>query len=174
MATTLRFGEVVRGGGRIEDAATGQNQQAIFGRGALPSLDQTFTYGTGSGAVNMWYLARRTLATVTFDLLDLAGGLTDFKGAAITFTKIKRVLLVIIDPDGTKTLRIGPQNQSNPFIGPWSGGSGATVYNTVFRKFDQDQPYAGWTVTAGTGDILPIYNPGATSVTYLLWLLGEV
>jgi hypothetical protein len=174
MATSLRFGEIVRGGGRIQDSATSQAQNAIFGQGVLPSLDQTFSYGTGSGKVNMWYLARRTLATVTFDLLDLAGGLTDYKGAAITFTKIKRILLVVIDPDGTKTLRIGPQNQSAPFIGPWSGGTGATVYNTVFRKFDQDEPYAGWAVTATTADILPIYNPGASSVTYLLWLLGEV
>jgi len=171
VATVIRVDERVIGGGSIIDTSTLKRLSAMPGQGLLPSLRLQFTNGTGSGAVNKFHLSRRTLATVTYDLIDLAGGLTDLDGAAITFTAIKRILVVMTAPDGTASLRIGPQNQSNPWAGPW-GGTGATVYETIVWRKELLHPYAGWTVTAGTGDIFPIYNPGASSVTYCLWIMG--
>jgi hypothetical protein len=171
MADVLYLRERTIGGGRVGDDATGQYQAAVFGKANLPARVRSLTHGTGSGQANKWHLSQRTLATTTFDLLDLAGGLTDYKGAAITFTKIKRVYVAIVDPSSSKSLRVGPQNQSNAGQFGW-GGTGATVYQTVYTDWDDYEPYAGWTVTAGTGDIYPIYNPSAGSVTYVLFVLG--
>lgn len=172
MSLALYVSETVGGGGRLYDTTTLSQIVATFGSGVLPSIDLSFQNGTGSGYANQWYLARRTLAATTYDLLDLAGGLTQYDGSTITFTKIKRVLIALVSPDGTAKLRIGPQGQSNPFTGPW-GGTGATVYREVIHKDDMTHPYAGWTVTAGTGDILPIYNPTGSSIVYAIWIIGE-
>ena len=114
----------------------------------------------------------RTLAATTFDLIDLAGGLTDYKGATITFAKVKWIYVALSTQDGTNALRIGPQNQANAWQGPW-GGTGATVYRTTYTDWEFYRPVTGTTVTAGTGDIFPVYNPGAGSVDYLLWVLGN-
>lgn len=159
--------------GKLADATELSQVTAQYGQGVLPSLDVSLTSGTGSGKANDWHLGQRTLAATTFDLIDLAGGLTNYRGTALTFTKIKRILVALTSPDGTAKLRVGPQNQSNPWAGPW-GGSGATVYQDVLHSLDLWHPYAGWTVTAGSADIFPVYNPGGSSVTYSLWVIGEV
>lgn len=171
MADSLYASYRSLGGGIIRDTVTAQQMPGVFGRGVLPRRVRSFTHGTGANQANKWHLSRRTLATVTFDLLDLAGGLTDYKGAAITFTAIKLVYIAIVDADGTKSLRIGPQNQTGAGQFGW-GGTGATVYQTIYTDWEDYRPITGHTVTAGTGDIYPIYNPGAGSVEYAIWVLG--
>lgn len=171
MATVLRLSERTIGGGRVTDPATLQAQPASYGQGILPSSVFTLASGTGTGQASKWYLARRALAGTTFDLLDLAGGLTDYAGASLTFSAVKRCLVAVVSPDGTKKLRVGPQDQSNAWQG-WFGGTGATVYEEVFHTTDRKHPYAGWTVTGGSADVLAVYNPGATSVTYAIWIIG--
>lgn len=171
MADAIYFKTRQLGGGRIEDQSTGQWQVGVFGKNLLPARSRSFTHGSGSGQVNKWHLSQRTLATVTYDNLDLAGGLTDYKGAAITFTKIKYAYIAIISPSSTKSLRVGPQNQSNAATLHW-GGTGATVYETFYTDWELYEPYTGFTVTAGTGDIFPIYNPTGSSITYTLFLMG--
>lgn len=160
------------GGGRIIDTITGQMQPGIFGRGGVPARARVFTHGTGDNQVNLWHLKQYTLAATSFNLHDLAGGLTDYKGVALTFAKIKFIYVALVTQDGANALRIGPQNQSNPWVGPW-GGTGATVYKTIYSDWEDFRPVTGHTVVAGTGDIFPVYNPGASSVTYLLWVLGN-
>jgi len=61
---------------------------------------------------------------------------------------------------------------TNAFPGPWSGGSGATVYEDVYTVGRWTNPFTGWTVTAGTGDILGLYNPGATPITVHVLVIG--
>lgn len=156
----------------IMDANAGKSLRIGFGSRSVPELSFSLTYGTGSGQANKLYCAKRTLAATTFDLIDLAGGLDDGIGNTLTFTKIKLALVAIVTPNGTKAVRVGPQAQSNPFPGGW-GGTGATVYDTVTHWMPVIyEPVTGYTVTAGTGDILPIYNPGATSLDYWLLLTG--
>lgn len=171
MADVITLNERTLGGGRIIDSVSGQVLPAIWGKGNLPARTRTFTSGTGNNQVDKFHLSQRTLTATTFDLLDLSGVLTDYKGVAITFSKIKRVYIAIVSPDGTKSLRIGPQNQANAGQFGW-GGTGATVYQTIYTDWDDYFPYAGHTVTAGTGDIYPVYNPGASSVTYALLIAG--
>lgn len=163
----------VIGGGLFRDTVTGTTQPAAFGgAGLIPDPNWTLTTGTGANAVNLWYHARRTLAATTYDDLDLAGGLTGPTGAALTFTAVKYVRLDVVSADGSKKLRVGPQGRSN--AGQlWWGGTGATVYQDVYYTFEQRLPTAGgWAVTAGTGDIFPVYNPTGSSITYSLWVMG--
>lgn len=145
--------------------------QRQFGVG-LPSLAIELAYGSGSGQANKAVLQKRTLTATTYDLLDLAGGLTDGVGNTVTFTSIKLALVAIVAPDGSKKVRTGPQNQSNPFVS-YCGGSSAVTYKLV-THWDVViwEPVAGYAVTAGSADIFPIYNPGASSLDYYILLAG--
>ena len=171
MADAIYFSAKMLGGGQIGDTVTEKRLPAIFGKGSLPARLRSFTHGTGANQVNKLFVAQRTLATLTFDNLDLAGGLNDYNGAAITFTFLKWAYIAIVSPDGTKSLRVGPQNQLNALPGGW-GGVGATVYQTLYTDWEDYRPITGHAVTAGTGDIFPIYNPGAGNVTYAILLAG--
>jgi len=142
------------------------------GDGQMPNCVTTVTSGTGSQQVNQEYLATRSVLTTANDDIDLSGSLTDDDGETITFTKIKKIIVAITDADGTKKLYVGPKGVSNPFIGPWAGGQGATVYEEVFEFQLWINSFAGWTVTAGTGDILRIHNPTGSTITYTLYLEG--
>jgi hypothetical protein len=157
----------------VADSATRRSSRYQFGLKSVPELSFALTYGTGSGKANKIYTAQRTVTATTADNLDLAGSLTDLNGSAITFTKIKLILIAIVSPDGTKTLRVGPRGVSNTYQGAF-GGTGATVYKD-FTHWDvvEYEPVTGRTVTAGTGDILGIYNPSASSVTYEIIIAGE-
>lgn len=157
------------GGGQIADGL-GASMQAGYGGPIIPSLKTQYSYGTGDNQVNKWYLARRTLAATTFDNLNLTSGLTAL-GATQAFTALKRVLVAIVSPDGTKSLRVGPQNQANANA-LWFAGVTANFYETVYTSIKKDRPITGWAVTAATTDILSIYNPGASSLDYAIWLLG--
>lgn len=170
MAIQLNYADSVTGGGRINDPDTGITQNGVFGGAVLPRPDLVISSGTDDFQANNWYLARRTVAGTTSDNLDLAGGLSNF-GGTLTFTKIKRVYVAIIDPDGVKSLRVGPQSVSNAWTGPFGSTSD---YASVMYRLDLLEPYDGWTVAAGTADILGIYNPGATPVTYAILLIGIV
>lgn len=140
------------------------------------SLDPgtVFTNGTGVCQANKWYLAYRTLTATTNDDLDLAGSLTDPFGNTLTFTAIKSIFVAIdyagATYDGTKTLEIGPGSASNTFSGPFGGTNGKFTFDKAFGAFIGTA--AGWTVTASTGDILRVRNPGASSVSYLIWIQG--
>ena len=173
MGYTVRINERILGGGIIQDPTTGRQQVMRQGYGILPDLSYAVNTGTGAGNANVWYAGIRTLAATTYDLLDLYGGLTDPFGATINFTAIRRVLIALSAPDGTASLRVGPQNQTHAFPGPFLGGVGATVYETILDELDWKNPFAGWAVANGSTDILAIYNPGATSVQYGIWIVGE-
>lgn len=168
---TIKFNPRQIGGGNAVDSVSGLNLPIRFNSGFLPSRIRSLSYGTGANQVNKIYFAKRTLAATTFDLLDLAGGLTDPTGATITMTALKLAYIALMTQDGTNALRIGPQAQANAGAFMW-GGTGATVYHTTYSDWEDYRPITGWTVTAGTGDIFPIYNPGATSVDYAILLLG--
>ncbi len=158
---------------RLADSSIGASARRQFGTGTLAELGVTLAYGTGSGQASKWHIGVRALAATTYDLLDLAGGsLADPVGNALTFSTVKLIVVAISSPDGTKTLRVGPQNQSNAPALNW-GGTGATVYHTLTHwAMPLYQPVTGATITAGTGDILPVYNPGGSSVTYAILIAG--
>lgn len=127
--------------------------------------------GTGSGRADIAYQDKsRTLAASATENLDLAGVLTDVFGATITDAKVKAIE-VWADPGNTNDVVFGGA-ASNAFVGPF-GGTLPTMALQPGGRAVIVAPNAGWTVTAGTGDILKVTNGGAgTPVTYGIKVLG--
>lgn len=168
---TLTFGGSWPLTGFWKDGTTGAVLRKKFGVLSVPTLSVSLAYGTGSGQANWAYYASRTVTATTADNLDLSGSLADGLGNTISATKLKLLAVAISSPDGTKSLRVGPRGVSNTFQGPW-GGVAATDYVTVTTWHVIYEPVAGYTITAGTGDVLGIYNSSATSVTYSILMAG--
>lgn len=169
MAFDINTDDKLSGGGSISDGVA-SSMFAGYGGAVLPTIRTRYTFGTGSAQVNKWYLAQRTLTATTFDNLNLTSGLSVL-GTTQAFTALKRVLIAIITPDGTKKLRVGPQGQTNSNQ-LWFQAVTANFWEETYTQIWKDRPVTGWPVVAATSDILSIYNPGATSVTYAIWLLG--
>lgn len=166
---TVTFG--VAGSGTCKSALdlSSPNDPVQVGRGNFDEVSIAFTFGTGNSQVKEWFHDERTILAGANDDLDLSGALLNPFGTLIAGTRLKWILVDIEAPDGTKSLRVGPQGVANAFQG-WHGGVAAGNYNTVHRTMFLVEPYAGWAITATTGDILRINNPGAGSVTYRIWL----
>lgn len=128
--------------------------------------------GTGAGKADLRFTDTRTLAASATEDLDLAGTLLDVFGAALTFVRIK-ALMISAATTNTNNVIIGAA-ATNPWIGllnaagtitlrpgQWIGsGSGAADATCM-------------AVTAGTGDLLKIANSAAgTSVTYDILIVG--
>lgn len=141
------------------------------GDGILPELDF-------SGIANpQWVLQKRTLAATTYDLLNLDHatlGLKNPLGIPVQFQIINLFMLVILNHDGIKKLQIGPQGQSNAWPA-WFQAVTANFYDTEFWslcKFNDLVNGIGPQVT-GTTNILPVYNPTASPITYGLFIVGQ-
>jgi hypothetical protein len=164
--------QIALGGTLTQDDTVAVQTDTINGQSlALPMLSFGIADGTGAGQASKWYRAKRTIAAGANDDLDLSGVLASpLTGATLAFTGIKAIIISIYSPDGTKLLRVGPGSVSNPWSGPIKG---TTPYIEVPYVLPLISPSAaGWSVTAGTGDILRITNPGATSVDYFIWIVG--
>lgn len=125
--------------------------------------------GTGAQQVDRLFTDRRTLAASATENLDLAGVLSDAFGAALTFAKLKAIL-VIADSANTNNVNV-IREATNGVPAFLTAGDGVPVLpGGVFLWV---APGAGVTVTAGTGDLLTFTNSAAgTSVTYDVYLLG--
>ena len=126
-----------------------------------------FASGTGVGKADLAYVARRTIAAGGADSLDLAGVLTDAFGAVINAAKVKAIVVKGAS-DNSAALVVG--NGTNPFQGPF--GAAASTVSVGPSGLYAVADLTGWTVTAGTGDILKISNPGASAATYDIAVLG--
>lgn len=142
-----------------------QTDQRTFGSSPI-----SFASGTGSGQCNIMYDDQRTLLASTSENLDLAGGsLEDSFGLALTFVKIKSIYVKAATGNLNNVIVGGG---TNGFLGPFSDVSDKLVLppGGIWQIV---HPTTGWTVTAGTGDILKVENSGAGSaVIYDLVLIG--
>jgi len=143
------------------------------GNQSFPSMSASFVNGTNPGQASRWHRMHQNIAAGATQTFDLAGSLTDPFGGNASFGTIKALLISIVDADATKKLRVGPQGIANAWQGPF-GGTGAEVYQETRNwLLWLDALGPGWTVTPGTGDVLPIMNPGDSSLSYILWILGN-
>ncbi|MEU2111826.1 hypothetical protein [Streptomyces sp. NPDC019507] len=128
--------------------------------------------GTGVGKADRIFHDRRTLAASATEDLDLAGVLLDSFGAAITFARIKGLII-----------KAAAANTNNVVVGaaaanPWTALLGATGTlivrpGTAVAVAAGEADPTGYAVTAGTADMLKVANSGAgTSVTYDVVLIG--
>ncbi|NNJ04151.1 hypothetical protein HHX38_08385 [Streptomyces sp. PKU-MA01144] len=128
--------------------------------------------GTGAGQADKVFSDRRTLAASATEDLDLAGVLLDAFGAAITFARIKGLVI-----------KAAAGNTNNVVIGAaatntWATLLGATHTITLrpgaaLCVMAGATDATGYAVTAGSGDLLKVANSaGGTSVTYDIVLIG--
>lgn len=132
------------------------------------TVTDSMANGTAAEQANERWHDRRTLAA-TSENLDLAGGLTNWKGETITFTKIKTIFIYNRAPTTGYNLTVGAAGAA-PFVN-WVGGATHTMIIGP-EGFDfRHSPIDGYAVTAGTGDILKI-DSGANAITYDIILIG--
>lgn len=126
--------------------------------------------GTGASQADMIWSDERTLAASANESLDLAASLVGAFGATLTFAKVKAIL-VTADAGNTNDVVVG-NAASNQFVGPFGAGT-HTVAVKPGGVFLIAHPGTGWTVTAGTGDLLRVANSaGTTGVTYRVVIVG--
>jgi hypothetical protein len=130
-----------------------------------------FSDGAGANQANRLWADQRTLAASATEDLDLAGVLTDAFGVAITFARVK-ALIVAAALGNANNVVIGGA-ASNQFVGPF----GAATHTLAVRPGGLLALFApdatGYAVTAGTGDLLKVANSGAgTPVTYQIVVVG--
>lgn len=130
-----------------------------------------FSDGTGANQAKYIFTDTRTLAASATENLDLAGVLLDAFGNALTFDKIK-ALIITADATNTNDVLVGgaATAQASAFFGDVTdvvkvrpGGMLALVAPDA----------TGYDVTATTADLLKLANSGAgTGVTYTIVLIG--
>lgn len=126
--------------------------------------------GTGANQADKVFHDQRTLAASASEELDLAGGLTDALGAALTFVKVK-ALIVKAAAGNTNDVVVGGA-AANGFATPFADASDK-VNVKPGGILALVAPGAGYTVTAGTGDLLKIANSaGGSGVTYDIIVIG--
>lgn len=133
------------------------------------TFEQLFTSGTGSGQANKQFHDTRSLDDGANESLDLAGGLTDQFGNALTFTKVK--FLFIANTSTTQTLSVGGGGV-NSFIN-WVADATDIVKIGPGAKAMLVCDPAGVTVTAATGDLLKILNSAGAACTYDIVIWGN-
>ncbi|MFE5912085.1 hypothetical protein ACFQ6B_23790 [Streptomyces wedmorensis] len=128
--------------------------------------------GTGAGKADLRFTDTRTLAASATEDLDLAGVLTDAFGAALTFVRVKGLII-----------SAAATNTNNVIVGAATSNAWATLLNatgtltlrpgasvTVMTGSADATTYA---VTAGTADLLKVSNSGAGStVSYDIVIIG--
>jgi hypothetical protein len=133
------------------------------------SARTAYTPGTTAGKCDRLFKDTRTVAASANDDLDLAGGVTDAFGRTLTFVKVREIMIIAT---ATNTNNVVVGGGSNPFLGPFADATDKIVL-APGAQARITAPAAGWTVTAGTGDILRIANSaGGTTVEYVIWVFG--
>lgn len=129
-----------------------------------------FTAGTGTGKADKLFSDTRTIAASSSENLDLAGVLTDPLGATLTYGHVKAIY-VQASSANTNNVEIGGA-ASNGFTGPFADATDKISLPPGGRIL-LTHGGAGWTVTAGTGDILKVANSSSgTGVDYDIMVIG--
>jgi hypothetical protein len=129
--------------------------------------------GAGADQASVVWHDQRAIAGGGNDDLDLAGGLSNTifgTAVAAVFSRIKAIVIVNASIVAGDKLRVG--GGSNPFTPPFAGSGTAQVEVGADSALVLSSKKDGWVVTAGSGDILRIHNPGPTAVTYRIVILG--
>ena len=128
--------------------------------GAAGANFRVFATGTGSNQQDLVHSDTISLAGATTGL-DVAGGLTDAFGTAITMVEVTSITIVNNSTTTTEVVTIGAA--TNPLLN-WIAASGDGVVIGPGGVFHISSPIDGFAVTAGTGDILTL-DPGADTIS---------
>jgi len=153
---------------------TGPN--AVTGNIAQSYL-ASWASGVGAAQADKIYAETRTIAASGTASLDLAGSLLDIFGTAITFARIKAII-VMPDALNTNDVIVGGA-AANPFIGPFIDAAATALAQPAIKVkpggllINANVDATAWVVTPATGDILLLTNAaGGTSVAVTTILIG--
>jgi len=133
----------------------------------------SFTDGAGADQADVVWSDERTLAASATEDLDLAGGLIDAFGVAITLARIKAIY-VEADSSNTNNVLLGGA-AANAFATPFADVTDRVTLRPGGALLLVAPDATGYVVTAGTGDLLRAGNSGAgTSVKYRIVLVGSL
>lgn len=133
-------------------------------------VETTLTTGTGTDQCDLEYNSTQILTASSNLDYDVRGGLTDAFGATINFVKIKGIYIKAAYGN-TNSVVVKP-GASNGFTGPF-GAATHTITIPPGGLFMVTAPKSGWSVTAGTGDLINIANSSSgSSVTFDLHIIG--
>lgn len=134
-------------------------------------LADSIADGTAVDQADLIWHDVRTLAASTSEDIDIAGGITDQFGSALTFARIKGFVVRNQTTTVGAILEVGGA-ASNEWYG-WAGAAGDKAKVGPDGVLYIWNPSAdGFAVTAGTADTLKINNSGSASVTYQIILIG--
>ena len=138
--------------------------------GATNYPSWTVADGTGASQADIVFRDQRTLALSTSENLDLAGSLVDSYGNVLTFVKVK-MLYVKAKSDNGANIVVGGA-AANTFLGAFADATDKiNLPADAWLKWVA--PISGYTVTAGTADILKIENTdGSATGTYDIVIVG--
>jgi hypothetical protein len=148
------------------------DKKSLDGRDATDNIpaspDISLGSGTGYGKADIAFMDQRTLTASSSENLDLAGVLADAFGQVITAAKVKAI--EIENPEASQSnLTVGAAG-SNTFVGPFADATDGIVLKPGDKFVAVSR--TGWSVTAGTGDILKVANGAGGSVNYLVKLIA--
>lgn len=129
----------------------------------------TLASGTGNNQADLVFNDTRTVAASGTDALDLAGALTGPLGGALTFVKLKAILVRASAANANNVRLNRPATNGVPLFLAASDG----IDIPPGGLFLWAAPVAGVVVTPATGDLINIDNSGSgTSVTYDVVIIG--
>jgi hypothetical protein len=133
-------------------------------------LANALTNGTGSNNCDLIFRDTRSVTAASPDDIDLAGGLTDIFGQALTFVEVAGMAVFNQNTVAAEKLEIG--GDANAFD-TWLNDSTDIIIVPAGGIFVLTAPIAGdFGVTAATGDILQIDAQSGT-VTYDIVIWGR-
>ena len=123
-------------------------------------VKRVIAYGTGNNQANKVYtLKDQSIAASGVLDVDLSGALVDAYGVACVFTKVKA--LQVVNKSAIAVITIG--NDAASFVGPF-GDKTHTITLQPGESIMLTNILVGWTVTAGTADILQITNDDGAEI----------
>lgn len=150
-----------------------------FKHAGAQRFDKSWADGTGVDANDkLWFSTGSLAATTNLDL-DLAGGL-NFSlfgtNVGISFAKVKLIVVWVKSTTTGDKLLVGPNASgtplSNHILTPWNNEEESVNVVGADSFLMLPSMKDGFAVTAGTGDLLRIRNPGAGAVTYEILIVG--
>lgn len=133
------------------------------------ALSKSIANGVGLNQANAVYIDDFSIAASGSLNIDLTS-LTDRFGAALSFSKVKEILLIANDTNVNDVIY---GNGTNPFVGPLSVGTATVTLKpgNVFHVTNYSA--AGWTVTDTTADTIKLANSSSgTAVTGTIVIVG--
>lgn len=128
------------------------------------------TDGAGNGQADRIYARTLTLAASANQDIDLNGALLNPIGGPGVFARVKAIAIRAADTN-TNNVVVKPA-AANGFLGPFGAAAHQISIQPAGRAILL-APNAGWTVVAGTGDLLNVANSGAgTPVTFDIIVIG--